>query len=141
MRTLQADTPRVRQEDLQDDRSLGELLGDLATHSQGLMKGEILMLKHEVRDSVKSHTQAVAMGAAAGVLAFIALIFAGHFITRVLDGAMPLWTAYLITTLLYVAAAAACAWKAREAFQKKPLFPTETIEATQEDLKWIQTHK
>lgn len=140
MQTFTPTSTRLDQEEI-EDRSLGEVLSDLSTHGQALMRGEVLRVKRETKDSLKTHALGIGLGAGAAVMGLVAVILVGHTIAWALAEAMPQWAAYLITTALYVAAAAVLALKAKAALTARPVAPVKAINDTKEDLQWIQTHR
>ena len=98
------------------ERSLGEIVGDISQKTSLLVREEIQLAKTEVSEKVSSLGRGAAVGIAAGVFAFLALIFFLHalsfFLADALDGSISptggIWPGYLITTgiLLLLAAAA-----------------------------------
>ena len=62
------------------------------------------------------------------------------FLVLVLDSWMPNWLAALIVTVVYAAAAAVLALRARERIgHATPPAPTQTIESVKEDVQWAKT--
>lgn len=60
--------------------SLGDLLGDLMTQSSDLVKGEVALVKAELLERTRLYSSAaliIAVGAALGLLAAMALLAAG----------------------------------------------------------------
>ena len=70
-------TRSLHQEGSQD--SLGKLLGDLIMHLTALMKGEVALVRSEVRDKIDSYCSAIlitAVGMGFALLASMALLTA-----------------------------------------------------------------
>lgn len=97
------------------ERGLGEIVGDISTKVSLLVREEIALARTEVGEKVAKLARGAAVGAAAGVFAFLALIYFLHalayFLTDVLDGDIDtgfVWPGYLIVTgiLLLLAAVA-----------------------------------
>lgn len=125
----------------EDDRSIGELVKDLTTHAQQLVRGEIDLVRSEVTDKAKSLAVYVGMGIAAAVFGLISLIFLGHLIAQALNEALPAWASYLVVTVIYVAIAGGLALAAKKGFQKTNMAPTDSVESAKEDIQWVKTHK
>lgn len=125
----------------EDDRSVGQIVGDLVSHSQELMRGEIAFAKREVAESAKQVGGAAGIGAAALPFAMSAVALLGVALALALAEAMPGWLAFLIVTVLYLAIAAGLALVARARFKEAQLAPTHAIETAKEDLSWIKAHR
>lgn len=86
------------------ERGLGEIVGDISTKVSLLVREEIALARTEVGEKVAKLARGAAVGAAAGVFAFLALIYFLHalayFFTDVLDGDFTglVWPGYLIVT-------------------------------------------
>jgi hypothetical protein len=144
MTTMPRMSTRVEQDQQQlHDRSMGEVLSDLSTHAQGLLRGELLLAKRELRDNAKRQAKAIGACAAGAVLGIVALILLGHFIAQALAQAdiVELWGGYLIAALIYGGVAAILVLRAIAWFKESSVVPTNTIDQAQEDLQWIQAHR
>lgn len=85
--------------------SLGDLLGELMTQSSDLVKGEVALAKAELGDKARLYSSAaliVAVGAAFGLLAAMALLAAGMI-------ALSAYTGLVASGLIFGAALAALA--------------------------------
>jgi hypothetical protein len=96
-----------------DERSLGELVNDISQQASVLVREEIELARTEVTEKLTRLGRGAAVGAAAGVFAFLALIFFLHalayFLADVLDGNIDItfiWPGYLIVTGLLILLAA-----------------------------------
>lgn len=130
-----------RRHGFDDERSVGEIVGDLVSHTQELLRGEIAFAKREMRDSARQVGGAAAIGAAAWPFALSAVVLLGFAIATGLAEAMPTWAAFLVTTAIYVLVAAALALVARARMRDAKVAPTQTIETAKEDLSWIKAHR
>jgi putative superfamily III holin-X len=80
--------------------SLGDLLGDLMTQSTELVKGEVALVKAELRDKARLYISAaltIAVGVAVGLLAAMALLAAGII-------ALATYTGLVASALIFGAA-------------------------------------
>ena len=85
--------------------SLGDLLGELITQSSDLVKGEVALVKAELRDQASLYSSAaliIAVGAAFGLLAAMALLAAGII-------ALSTYTGLVTSCLIFGATLAAAA--------------------------------
>ncbi len=88
------------------DASLGALVNSAITDAQGLLQAQIELAKAELAESAKRAAAASAMFVVAGVLGFLAFIFAlvaGAY--GIVAAGLPVWAGFLIVTgvLLLVA--------------------------------------
>lgn len=124
----------------EDDRSLGQVVGDLVSHSQQLMRGEIAFAKREMAENAKQVGGAAAVGVAAWPFVLTAVVLLGLAIASALANAMPNWAAFLVTAALYIVIAAGLALFAKSRVKDASLAPTHTIDHAKEDLTWIKAH-
>jgi uncharacterized membrane protein YqjE len=119
------------------DRSLAEIVGDISQKTSLLVREEIELAKTELTEKASRLGRGAAVGAAAGVFAFLAVIFFLHFlslfIADVLDGdlspSVGFWAGYLIVTgLLLVLAAVAGLIALRYVRRGSPPTPEAAIE-------------
>jgi len=116
----------------QDERKLGELVFDVAEGMSGLVREEIQLAKAEVAEKAGKIASGAAVGIAAGVFAFLALILVMEGIAwllneEVFDG--KTWPGFFIEAavfLLVAALAALIAFKAVKA--GSPPVPSQAIE-------------
>ncbi len=125
---------------IEDERSFGQIVGDLVSHSQELMRGEIAFAKREVTDNAKQLGGAAAIGVAAWPFALSAVVLFGFALATGLAEVMPTWAAFLLAGVAFAAIAAALALVAKSRVKDAQLAPTKAIEDTKEDLSWIKAH-
>lgn len=131
---------RLEQDLQEEERSFGQIVGDLTTHTQDLIKGELAIAKRELADNAKQVGGAAAIGGVAVPFGFAAVGLLGMTIAFALAEAMPIWAGFLIATVLYLAIAGVCALVAKQRIAKANLAPTNSIESAKEDLTWIKQH-
>ena len=124
-----------------DDRSVGEILGDIAGDLTSLVRQELDLAKTELKDEAGRAGKGAGMlgGAAiAGLLALIALTFT---LIWLLDNWMPVELAALILTAVWGLVAAVLALRGRkELRQLTP--PLDTTQQTlKEDVQWARAQK
>jgi hypothetical protein len=115
-----------------DDRSLADLVVEVSENASTLVREEIELAKAEVSEKVGKILRGSAIGIAAGVFAFLALILIMHGIAWVLaeelfDG--KVWPGYLIEAALFLLIAALAGFIASKALKSgAPPVPEQAIE-------------
>src|SRR4051794_25834700 len=126
-------------EDLRD-RSIGELVKQLADQTATLVRQEITLAKAEVTDKGQQLGKGAGLVAAAAVVGLLAAGALTAFLIMVLDGAMPNWLAALIVGVVFVAIAAVLGLQGRNRIRAAaPPVPEQTLETVKEDVEWAKT--
>lgn len=122
-----------------DDRSLGQLFGDLSRQVGTLVHQEIELARTEVTSQVTTVSRNAAMVAAGGALAYGALLIALVAIALLLAqlGITP-WLAFLIVAIVVGVIAAVLIQRGRAELQKTDLTPRQTIDTLKEDAEWAK---
>jgi uncharacterized membrane protein YqjE len=137
-------TPNSADRDVPPDvegRSLGDLVGEIASDLSKLVRQEIDLAKAEAKDEVTKVGKGAGMLGAAGLAAHLLLLFASLALMLVLGRAMPLDLAALIVAVIWAIAAAVLASMGRrqiKSFQPKLEQTTQTLK---EDVQWAKTLK
>jgi hypothetical protein len=124
--------------DIGEDRSLGELFGDLSNDLSTLMRKEIQLARIEIKDEMKNAGRAGGMlggTALAGYMAFLLLSFAAAW---ALDEVMPTGWAFCIIGVIYAVVAGVLYLKGREELRKVNPVPEQTVETLKEDAQWAK---
>ena len=123
------------------DRSLGELLGDIANNLTTLVKDEIELAKTEAKNEAAKAGKGAGLLGGAGVTGHLALIFLSLTVMFLLDTWMPTALAALIVTVIWAIVAAVMASRGRK--ELKQLNPKlETTQRTiKEDVQWAKERK
>ena len=106
----------------ESDRSIGQIFKDLTADFSTLFRGEVALLKLEVKDTVAKLGGGAAMFAAAAFLAIFGLGFL--FVTIVLGLVrlgVPAWLSTLIVTIVLFAAAGVLAMMGKKKFAQVKL--------------------
>ena len=115
-----------------EDRTLADLVVDVTENASTLVREEIELAKAEVSEKVAKIARGSAVGAAAGVFAFLALILIMHGIAWVLaeelfDG--KAWPGFFIEAAVFLLIAALAGWIASKALKAgAPPVPEQAIE-------------
>jgi uncharacterized membrane protein YqjE len=121
-----------------DDRSLGELFGNLTSDLSALMRSEMELARVELKEEAAKAGKAAGLlggGALAAYLAVTLLAFAAAWgLAEVVDAG---W-AFLIVGLIVGAIAAAIALKGRERLNAVEPVPEQTMQTLKEDARWAR---
>lgn len=123
---------------LKNDRSLGELFGELARETGDLVQQELNLARAEMTQKATKASRNVAslaIGGAiayAGFLALLAAIIAG------LATLMPWWLAALLVALVVAVVGYLVVQSALKALRSESLAPRQTIETLKENAKWAK---
>jgi uncharacterized membrane protein YqjE len=115
-----------------DQRSLADIVVDVSENASTLVREEIELAKAEVSEKVGKILRGSAVGIAAGVFAFLALILIMHGIAWLLaeelfDG--NVWPGYFVEAAVFLVVAALAGWLASKALKSgAPPVPEQAIE-------------
>lgn len=124
--------------DLKQERSLGELFGDLAKETSTLVRQEVALAKVELSQKatlVGKNVGYLVVGGAVLYAAFLA-VMAGVVI--LLAGLMPWWAAALVVGVLLAIVGAMMATSALSSLKNMSLTPQQTVETLKEDAQWAK---
>ena len=121
-----------------DDRSIGQIIGDVTHDLTTLVRQELDLAKTEAKAEAITAGKGAGMFAGAGVGAHLALIFISLAIVFLLDRVMPLDLAALLVGLLWAAVAAVLAMRGKKNLAAVKALPA-TTETLKEDAQWLKT--
>jgi len=119
------------------ERSIGDVLKDIGTNIQDIVRSELKLAKIEVTDSVAHARSSAIMFAGGGVLALFALGFillAGMF---ALELVLPGWLAALIVGVVLFIGAAVGLMVGRKKWSEIRA-PKKTLQTIKEDIQWTK---
>ena len=123
-----------------DDRSLGELFGDLSRQLGTLIQKEIQLARTEMTARVTTVGRDAGMIGAGGALAYAALLMgliAIAYLLADLFDSNP-WIGFLIVAVVVGVVAAVLIQRGRAELQRTSLAPQATIETLKEDAEWAK---
>jgi hypothetical protein len=124
-----------------DERSVGELLGDITSNLTTLMKQELDLAKTEAKQEVAKAGKGAGLLGGAGVTGHLALLFASLALMFLLDTWMHTALAALIVTVLWAIVAAVLGARGRKELQElNPKLET-TQRTIKEDVQWAKEQK
>jgi uncharacterized membrane protein YqjE len=116
----------------QDDRGVGELVFDVSERVTALVREEVELAKTEITEKVTKLLRGSAVGAAAGIFAFLGLILLMHAFAWLLNDLFfgdSFWAGFLIEAVIFFVIAAIAGLVAYRAVQAgAPPVPEMAIE-------------
>jgi Flp pilus assembly protein TadB len=123
---------------LEKDRSVSELLQDIVTDVQQIIRSEVLLAKTELREKALRASKAGRLVAVGAVAALYAVGFLLLFCVYALAMAIASWAAALIVALgVGIAAAVLLRVGIKRMRQVSPT-PQKTIEGMKENVRWAK---
>ncbi|HZT95749.1 MAG TPA: phage holin family protein [Chloroflexota bacterium] len=122
------------------DKSIPELMRQLADETTTLVKQELDLAKAEMTQKGKEAGLGIGMFGAAGIIGLFALGALTACFIAALSLAMQVWLAALIVAVVYAAIAGAVALVGKQRLKEgMPPKPDQTIETVKEDVQWAKT--
>jgi hypothetical protein len=114
------------------EKSVAEIVIDVSERASTLVREEIQLAKTEVSEKVSKIVRGSAVGAAAGVFAFLALILAMHGVAWLIDDILfdeKVWPGFFIEAGIFLLVAAVAGLLAYRSLQAgAPPVPEQAIE-------------
>ena len=119
-----------------EDRSIGDLFGDLARELGTLVRQEIQLAKVEMSEKASQAGKDAGMVAAGGTLAHAGLLAVIAGIILALGTVIPLWVSALVVGIVVLAIGAGLARNRLKAMKRIDPAPRQTIETLKENARW-----
>ena len=141
---MQAPGTQVSPQTPKADRSVGELLADLAQDTSTLVRQEVSLATAEMTQKASQAARDIGLLAVGGAFAFLALemlvntgvvLLAGLI---PLPGVMPALLAFAIVFGVVAAISAVLIRKGLNALKANKLMPQQTMETLKEDVQWAK---
>jgi Putative Actinobacterial Holin-X, holin superfamily III len=124
-----------------NDRSLGEIVGDVASDLSALVRQELQLAKTEAKEEAAHAGRGAGLLAGAGVAGNLFLVFGSLCLMFLLDNWMPVEVAALIIAAVWLVVALVLAQTGRSALARtNPALP-ETQRSLKEDAAWARQQK
>jgi F0F1-type ATP synthase assembly protein I len=124
-----------------DDRSLGQIVGDLTNDLTTLVKQELALAKTELKEEAGKAGKGAGMLGGAGVAGLLAAITLSMALGFLLNRWMDADIAFFLVTLLWGIVAAVLAAKGKKELKNaNPQLP-ETQQTLKEDAAWARAQK
>jgi uncharacterized membrane protein YqjE len=125
----------------QDDRSIADIIGDVAGDVSALVRQEMELATAELKQEATKAGKGAGMFGAAGLTALLALIFASLALVYLLDNWMPAELAALVVTVLWAGVAAVLALGGKSQFKNTHPELPKTQRTLKEDVQWAKAQK
>jgi hypothetical protein len=124
---------------VRDERSLGELFGELSQQTSTLVKKEIELARLEVTRSATGMAKSSAMVAVGGVVAYAGAIVLLIGVAWLLASiGLPVWLAFGLVGGLTIAIGGFLAYRSLNAMKQVNVLPERTVETIKEDVEWAK---
>jgi hypothetical protein len=122
-----------------DERSLGELFGDLTRSLSTLVRQELDLARSEMTDRAGRLSRGAAMVGLGGALLYAAVFGAmAVVILGLVELGLSPWLATLVVTIVVAAVGGLLVATGQDALKKADLVPRRTIDTVQEDAEWAK---
>lgn len=122
-----------------DDRSLGELLGDLGTQVTTLVRKEIELARTEVTDRASAAGRDAAMVGLGGALVYAGVLgLMAAVVLGLIDAGLEPWISALLVGIIVAAVGGALVARGRTGLATTDLKPKRTIETLQDDAEMLK---
>lgn len=117
-----------------DEKSLGELFGDLTRETATLVRQEIALARAEMGHKLTEVGRNIGFLCAGGAVLYAGLLATvGAAVLGLAQTGLPLWAAALIVGAVVAGVGCSLVWAALNALKHLDLVPRETIDALKED--------
>jgi uncharacterized membrane-anchored protein len=122
-----------------DQRSLGELFGDLTRQMSALVRQEIELARAEVTGKATAAARDVAiMGTGIGLLYAGLLALIGAAVLFLADQGLTPWLSALIVAIVVAVVGGLLVMSSRQALASRDMAPKRTVETLQDDAEWAK---
>ncbi|MEO6051398.1 MAG: phage holin family protein [Pyrinomonadaceae bacterium] len=128
----------AQQQMVKEERSLGELLGELAGETGTLVRQEVALAQVELAQTATAAGKNIGFLAVGGAVAFIAALAFTAAIILLLSQFMPAWASALVVGAIVGVIAFFMTSAALGKLRKTDPMPRATIEMLKEDAKWLK---
>lgn len=121
-----------------EDRSLGELFGELTRDISALARQEIQLAKVEMTDKATEVGKNVGFLAVGGAIAYAGFLAILAAIVIILAAVMPWWLSALVVGLVVAGVGAFLIQRGRQNLTNIDPMPRQTVETLKEDREWAK---
>jgi hypothetical protein len=121
------------------DRSIGELFGDLVRETGDLVRQEVQLAKAEMSQKVSDTGKNIGFLAVGGAIAYAGLLALGAaLIIGLAQLGLPWWLSALLVGLVVAGIGYFLVQKGLNAIKQQGLAPEKTIQTLKEDVEWAK---
>jgi len=122
-----------------DERSLGELFGELARETGTLVRQEVELARTEMTGKVSRAGRGAAMVGAGGAVAYAGfLVLAAAVVALLVEMGLDLWIAALIVGIVLAAVGGLLAYQGQNTIKRTSLAPERTVQTLKDDAEWVR---
>ena len=122
-----------------DDRSLGDLFGDLARDMGTLVSQEVTLARTEIAETASRVGKDIAMLAVGGLVAYAGLLaIVAAVIFLIAERGVPLWVSALVVGAIIAGIGYLLVQRGISALKRQDLTPRRTIQSIKEDTQWAK---
>jgi fatty acid desaturase len=122
-----------------EDRSLGELFGDLSREITTLVRQEATLARTEISQKASRVGKDVGMLAAGGAVAYAGLLaLVAAVIALLVEAGLTWWGSALLVGVVVAAIGGLLVWRGLDALKHEDLAPRETVETIKEGAAWTR---
>jgi hypothetical protein len=123
-----------------DQRSLGELFGDLSREISTLVRQELQLARVEVTSKLPKLGKDIGFLVIGGAVAYAGLLALIATAIIALAYALPWWLSALIVAVVVTAAGLLLVQRGIAALRSESLAPQQTLATLKEDAQWAKEH-
>jgi hypothetical protein len=122
-----------------DQRSLGELFGDLSRQMSALVRQEIELARTEVTGKATAAARDVGIMGAGIVLLYAALlVLLGAAVLFLADQGVTPWLAAVVVGIVVAVVGGLLVMSGRQALASRDMAPNRTVETLKDDAEWAK---
>lgn len=121
-----------------EERTIAELVGDLAQETGTLVRQEVRLATTEMTDKARFAAKQAAVMAGGGVLAVLALLTLLAALVLGIGEFIALWASALIVGIVLAIAALAMSMVGLQEIKKLDVKPKQTVRELKETKSWVQ---
>ncbi len=115
---------------------LGSLVTGIVEDLQGIVRGEVLLAKTELKEDVSILGKAAGALVAGALIGLVGFIFVMLGVTYLINKSLEMWISAGIVGLALLLIAGILVMSGKKAMSAASLKPTESIESLKEDQEW-----
>ncbi len=115
---------------------LGSLVTGIVEDLQGIVRGEVLLAKTELKEDVSILGKAAGSLVAGALIGLVGFIFLMLGVTYLINKSLELWISAGIVGLALLLIAGILVMSGKKAMSAASLKPTETMDSLKEDQEW-----
>jgi hypothetical protein len=133
-----SDSDQIAAEPLSEDKSIGELIGDISDDLSRLFRQEVDLAKAELRTEAGKAGKAAGILGAAAIAGLMTVLLTSWALVYALDSVMPIGWAALIVAVIWAIVGAVLYSNGRKRLRTVSPVPQRTVDTIKEDGQWLK---